>query len=258
MAAAVKRRKPYRARFVLIYAGLVAAIGAAAAGLVLVLTGSGSSSTRPAAPKVNAWSTWAPTASSASARVREIANHVAGVYRLPNGNQLLDVTVRPPSIPDGSGSRLVRISFVVVKGPHSEQTAIGPSNSELFNLCRFGNACLLPTKPTPGRMLLIRRATLEIALYTFKYVPEIKYVLEVLPPVKGTSNPALLYFHRRDLARELQLPLARTLRQDDRISTIAPNEDVLIDRLTKPHMFSLSAVANQQGTAVLALSPVGS
>ena len=262
MAATLKRPKPYRGRFLLAYAALAASVGAGIGGLVVVLTGSHPAKHVVPAARAHPWSVWAPTSSAPEARAREIAEHVARTYRLPNGDQLLDVTARPPIIPTGTNTKPVPISYVIVKGvrgKRDEQTAIKPKNSELYNLCGLGNQCLIPIgKPSPERLRLIRRESLELALYTFKYVDGVKYVITVLPPIRGVSTAAALYFHRKDLDPQLRRPLARTLMVRPRISRIAPREDALIDRLTKPHMFRLTLVGSQQGYAILGLTPLSS
>lgn len=246
-------RRPYRLRFALIYATLAGVLGAAIAGVVL-LAGSGSGTSAGGA----AWSGWKPQAGGLEARAKEIAEHVGRTYRLPNGDQLLDVLAKRPSF--SGATQTIPVHFVAIhgiKGKADEITEITPDNSQMFSLCGLGDSCAIATgQPTVARGRLVRREALELSLYTFKYVAGVDHVIALIPPRRGQSPTYALYFNKSDLQPELSHPLRTTLLgpppQPNAISTA---EAATIDRLTEPHMYKFSIQPSQQGDLILVLAP---
>jgi hypothetical protein len=241
-------RPAHRSRFMFVYLVLAAALGAALAGIVL-LVGTGTSSDN------RAWSAWAPT-KDGQARVGQIAAHVSKEYRLTKGGaQLLDVIAKPPAVQD------VPIKAVAVRNPTSgdadEVSLFDDTNSLMFVLCGGGQACSISKgKPTVERGRLVRRETLELALYTFKYVGSVNYIVAFMPPKKGDTPQYVVYFHRGDFEKELSHPLSETLALKVPLAkAITPREATMIDRLTDRHMFKFSLQQAQQGDAILVLDP---
>ena len=77
----------------------------------------------------------------------------------------------------------------------------------------------------------MRREALEMALYTFKYVPAVNAVIAYLPPPQGQPPSKLLYLERSNLADELHAPLAKTLPVDPPpLPSAARCEGVELDR----------------------------
>jgi hypothetical protein len=243
-----QRRAAHRARFAVVYLILAAALGAAIAGVVL-LVGTGTSHSS------RAWSTWKPT-KDGQAGVAQIAAHISKQYRLSKGGgQLLDVIAKAPAVQD------VPIKAVAVRNPTSgdadEVSLFDDNNSLMFVLCGGGQSCAIAKgKPTIERGRLVRRETLELALYTFKYVGSVNYIVAFMPPKKGATPQYVVYFHRGDFQKELSQPLADTLGSTTPLSTaIPPRETTKIDRLTNPHMFKFQLQQAQQGDAILVLDP---
>jgi hypothetical protein len=244
--------RPYRHRFVVVYVALAAVLGGAVAGLVLALGGVSVGTSGPA------WSPWKPSASGDEAKAKEIAEHIGRTYRLPNGDQLLDVIAKRPSF--SNATTTIPVKYVVVHGvagKSDEQTELSADKSQMFSLCGLGDSCAIATgTPTVARGRLVRREALELALYTFKYVGDIRYVIALMPPRRGTVPTYALYFNRSDFDQELSKPLSTTLApKTPGVSTISPHELVTIDRLTEPHMFKFSVSPSQQGDLILVLSP---
>ena len=154
----------------------------------------------------------------------------------------------------------VAIKAVAVRnkgGTADEVSLFDSGNSLMFVLCGGGSACSI-AKGTASveRGRLVRREALELALYTFKYVGSVKYIVAFMPPKKGSPAQYAVYFHRSDFDRELKHPLVQTLspatpKQD----TIPPRETATIDKLTEPHTFKFSLQQAQQGDAILVLDP---
>src|SRR5439155_20920213 len=172
-----RRRRPYQLRFLVVYGILAGVLGAGIAGIVLLVgtsVGGGAAS----------WSTWKPTKSGA-ARVSQIAQHVSKAYRLTDGGQLLDVIAKPPAVQN------VPIKAVAVRnkaGNADEVSLFDDQNSLMLVLCGGGTACAI-SKGTASveRGRLVRREALELALYTFKYVGNVKYIVAFMPPKKGSQ-----------------------------------------------------------------------
>jgi len=244
-----RRLRPYRGRFVAAYAALALALAAGAVGLVFALGGVSVSGGGAAD-----WSSWHPTTSGDGARVREIANFVSKGYRLPNGDQLVDVIVKAPTVQN------VPIRAVAVRGSGGDVDRleqIDSGNSLVFQLCGLGQACSIATgRPTIERGRLVRREALELALYTFKYADNFQHVFAFMPPRKGAQPEFVVYFTRGDLGQELDQPLTTTLNAETpRAEAITPRETATIDRLTEPHMFRFQLQQAQLGDAVLVLDP---
>jgi len=246
------RRTPrlYRRRFLLVYTLLGAALGGAAAGIVLALGADIGASTP--------WSTWRPTASGISA-ARQIAEHVAPRYRLPNGKQLVDVIAKAPSV--SPGNQTIPVRYVAVRGSKGHQDEIvdvSASNSVMFSLCGLGPSCSIATgTPSVARGRLVRREILELALYTFKYVGGIEHVIAFMPPQPGTTPRYVVYLRREDLAAELRRPLSATLAAKTPLPNTIPAREVrIVDATTESRVYAFSLSQAQQGDAILVLAPL--
>ena len=104
---------------------------------------------------------------------------------------------------------------------------------------------------------LLRRESLELALYTFKYVGGVNHVIAFMPPTPGNAPKYVIYLQKNDLQAQLKLPLARTLGAKVPLpSTITPREQQAIDAVTESRVYSFSLSQAQQGDAILVLSPL--
>jgi hypothetical protein len=248
--AASSRPPLYRRRFVFVYILLAAALGAAVGGIVLALES-----------KIHhspAWSAWRPSGGGLGA-TREIAQHVAPDYRLPSGNQLVDVIAKAPSV--SPGNQTIPVHYLAVrgaKGSGDQILDVSASNSVMFSLCGLGPSCSIATgTASVARGRLVRREILELALYTFKYVGGVKNVIAFMPPRPGAQPQYVVYLRKDDLATQLQLPLAQTLNPKTPLSnTITAREVRLVDATTESRVFSFSLSQAQQGDAILVLAPL--
>ncbi len=109
-----------------------------------------------------------------------------------------------------------------------------------------------------ARHLLLRRESLELSLYTFRYVKGIDNVVVFMPPKLGSDPSEALFFRKGDVSTELGKPLAQTLPgQAPLPSTVDHSPDSsFIDRFTTTHLFSFSLTqANQDNSGFLVLAP---
>jgi hypothetical protein len=242
---------PHRRRFLVIYGLLAAVLGVAVVGLV-VFAGK---SINPA-PK---WSAWKPNGGGLGA-AKQIAEQVGKSYRLPNGNQLVDVIAKAPSVSPAS-SVTIPISLVAVRGPKASGDKIftvSSSDSVMYSLCGLGASCAIANgKASVQRGTLVRREILELALYTFKYVGGVKNVIAFMPPAAGTQPKYVVYLQKSDLTAELHTPLVQTLAtKTPKQSTIPSREIRIVESTTGPRVYSFSLSQAQTGDAVLVLAPI--
>jgi hypothetical protein len=239
-------RPPYRGRFLVVYAFLGAILAAGLAALVILLV-NGSSSEPP-------WSSWAPSG-SVDTQVEQIANHVAGQYRLPNGEELLAVEATPLRVQD------TPVAGVVVRRPAGAVTGENPI--EVFSsagtigyvLCGLGQNCSIASgKPSAARHRLVRREALELALYTFRYVKDAEAIVAFMPPPSGQQANEAILLRRSDLEPFLKRPLAGTLSpKTPQPDTIKKGEAKRIDQATMGNLFRYQYQQLQDGSAALIL-----
>jgi len=242
---------PHRERFLFIYGGLGAVLAGAIVGLVIFAGGAINPS-----PK---WSAWKPSGGGDGA-AKQIADHIATAYRLPNGEQLVDVIAKAPSLSPATGGPipLHYVALTGLRGAPDRDYALSPSNSMMYSLCGLGTACSIASgKPSVARGTLVRREILELALYTFKYVGGIKQVLAFIPPV-ASKPAAAVYLQKSDLTAQLQVPLRETLGPKVPLpSTIPAREVHTIDATTERRVYKVVRVAQTPtGDAVLVLTPL--
>ena len=242
---------PHRPRFLFVYGLLGAALGLAIA-LVVIYAG------RAITPGPK-WSSWHPSGGGLGA-AKQIANEVGKGYRLPNGDQLVDVIAKAPSVSPAS-SQSIPIHYVAVRGTggKGDQIAVvSSSNSVMYQLCGLGSGCSIATgKASVARGTLVRREILELALYTFKYVGGINNVVALMPPPAGTQPQYVVYLQKSDVSAELKQPLAKTLGSKVPLPAAIPAREVhVIDSVTEPRVYKFGFSQAQTGDAILVLTPL--
>jgi hypothetical protein len=103
-------------------------------------------------------------------------------------------------------------------------------------------------------MLLLRREGLELALYSFRYLKDVKQVVVLIPATPGKAQTIALYFSRDELRPELDRPLTSSLlptAPTTKTVTLSPDAR-LVDQTTNPYLFSLMGSSfNDRGYLVL-------
>jgi len=243
----------FGARFAFIYGGLAAILVASVVGLVLVAR-------QPGAPKPPAWSTWKPTSTGTAARTKEIADHIAAQYKLNRaGEQLLAIIPSKPEIT--RNTKVADVSTIAIRTSASSQnfSRIVPTSGNMqMQLCGLGSECAIERgTASAARERLTRREALELALYTFKYVPSVNALIAYMPPPPGQTPQTLLYLERSNLSAELSKPISKTLplATPPLTSQADPKESATIDRLTLPVEYSFGYQPLANGTDALILTP---
>jgi hypothetical protein len=239
-----RNRGVYGGRFAIAYILLLVVFGAVVATFTYLA----------ARPEPGRWGNFEPRGEGL-ARARAIANGVAQNYHL-NGQQMVVVNAQPPIVEN------VPIDAIAI--PRNPSQGIGggyqsiePATSTLFYVfCGRGAGCSMPGEANLERGRLLRRQSLELALYTFKYMDDIDSVVTLLPPPsnaeQGQRSPAV-YLRRRFLADELEKPLSNTLngRPPYTIGNLPSMETV--ERLTVGRWFPYSFQQLPNGRALLQL-----
>jgi hypothetical protein len=202
------------------------------------------------------WSTWAPPSGSTTNVANAIARHVAAEYRLDDtGTKLLAVSAGPPTSQKRSISALAVRATPGSRDRFDVHLTFG---TWTYTLCGAGARCSIATgQPTTTRGRLVRREALEIALYTFKFAPEVSSLLIYVPPPPGAPPSYVLYFERSQLAEQLTQPLDKTLTLANPPLPTEPDnaEERPIDSLTLPHEFNYTVVT-LAGSTELLLTPL--
>ena len=191
-----------------------------------------------------------------------IADHVAHEYKLnAKGTQLVAVVAGPPKVT--SGTKDVKISAIAVRKAPQSNTGIqvfASNKTWTDQLCGLGAACSIDSgQATATRGRLVRREALEVALYTFKFVPAIDSVVAFMPPPPGADDDhAALPPEEQPEGPALDAPQEDADGSGSRPSRPMPTrgEAATIDKLTLPAVFSYSLTQLQDGSAALILDPV--
>ena len=247
----LKGERTHGKKFVGLYAALGAVAALGVAGFFLVDHHSNG---------VNAsgWSSWKPNNGTTAQITSQIADHVSHEYHLNSkGTQLLAVVAGPPTVT--SGTHKITISNIAVQGakPGKSIDIVNSGGTWVDNFCGLTPSCAIGSgKATLQRGRLVRREALEVALYTFKFVPAIKAVLAFMPPPPGGGS-TLLYLQRADLQKQLSEPLSKTLPLiDPPLPTQADSQEAkTIDKLTLPVIYKFQYQQLQDASALLVLNP---
>ena len=246
----------YEFRFVAVYATLGAVLIAAIAAFAVLVV-------KPGHKSPAAWSSWEPTPGTVAKMSSQIADHVSQSYHLDQtGAQLVAVVSSKPTVTSGTSN--IAIKAIAIRKAANTNTGIevltgnDVSASEMFTFCGLGTHCSIAGgKASSERGRLVRREALEVALYTFKFVPSIKSVIAFMPPPPGATTSPLVFLRKADLTEVLDRPLRATLpRATPPLPTeIDPAEAATIDQLTLPSTFSFQLQGLQSGGAALVLDP---
>jgi hypothetical protein len=238
----------FGARFAIAYLllAVVAGVGIGAAYLL---------ATRPDAAPGAKWSSWKPTGRESS-YPSQIADFVGNRYVLESGSPMVFVLADSPQVQD------VPIRNVAIRNDPSDANDISiakvdSDKSVMYTLCGGGGQCTIPEgTPTPARRRLLQRQSLELALYTFKYWPDVGSIVTLLP-ANGNSNAAV-YLKRRHVEKFLDKPLHATLPPHGALTadTLTAAERATIDRVIVNNTFASRFEQAPNGRTVLLLSDV--
>ena len=216
---------PYQSRFQLVL-GVLLGIGMAAVAATAIFLATDREEPRPFK-----WSGWEPAAKTGEQALDQIAEHVGLKYYLPSGRQLVAVRGGPLSI---QGVPLT----VAVTGDDGSIKQY--DEGALFQLCGLGKNCAINEgKPSTRRLLVLGRESLELALYTFRYIDNLDVVVAMLPPAPGDTPSRAMFFRRQDLEQKLRDPLHVTLPgPTPAINKVRGAKRAELEHLTGPNIYN--------------------
>ena len=253
---------PFRARFGFL-GGLLLGCAIASGVLLLTLLTAGGSEEREGLARN--WSTWKPASSDSFSGATQIADHIEKTYRNEKHKQLATV---------GTGPIAVQNIPLSVAIPSGDSVEVLDGNGIQYTLGGSGKEGRLEdSKPGKARHRLLRREALELALYSFRYLPDVNMVVMLLPPAtdkdervgkadakqaKAAKKPEpqrqALFYRPGDLKPQLQVPLKFTMAlTPPAIDAFGGEEARRVDSLTMSNLFEWARAQGQDGRAYLVL-----
>ena len=248
----------FRNRFGFLMGALAGVVVAATAVLAIILATGNGNVDEGLAPN---WSKWQPSDTSLEIGAAEIAQQVGLKYKYATGQQLVLVHGAPLPQDLKIAVRSGTITVLEGQGVLYRLNGLGPNNS-----MRLG-------APSNERLKVLQREGLELALYTFRYLPDADMVVVLMPPpppkAAATVVPGLpaavptpapneqvaLFYRPGDLLPHLQVPLGNTVSADAPTpETLDPVEGKTIDTLTSSNVF-LWTLQAENGLLVLERPP---
>ncbi len=249
----------FRNRFGFLMGALAGVVVASSLVLAVVLSTTGGDPAVDEGLHPN-WSKWHPEDTTIEGGAAEIAKKVGAEYRHPDGKQLVLVTGGP-------------LDLQVALRPATGDIEVIDGNTVIYQLNGLGpNLSIKGGEPSEDRLKVLQREALELALYTFRYLPDVDGVVTVLPPpppeasATATATPAAgaavtptptpapttsrnaIFYRPGDLKPQLQTPLGNTLAaQAPTADTLRDNEAQAIDTLTLSNRF-VASIPDPPGT----------
>jgi len=232
--------------FRLAYGALALAFWLSIAAVVVLLV-------RPNHSAPTTWSKWRPDADGLVG-AHEIGQKVAPQYKGANGAQLMAVQEHGAQV---QGLRLEAIGVRRLNEEGQINPYIALFNGQrtlIYAFCGLQTSCALEGDSTPQRERLLRRAALELSLYSFKYLKGFDQVVSLIDNVKVGGTSAI-FLRKADLKPELDHPLRDTLplAAAPPASTTDKKEGPVIDALTLPNTFPAHFEPLPDGDAILVL-----
>jgi hypothetical protein len=196
------------------------------------------------------WSSWRPADTSIEGGAAEIASEIGAKYRHADGRQIVHVT----------GSRL---GIDVLLRPAGGPIEVYDGPGVIYELNGLGpNGSINHGTPSRQRQQLMRREALELALYTFRYLPDVELVVALLPPpppqsgatTASAEQQTALFYRPGDLHAQLQVPIDYTVSPQPPIPEMMGGaEGAIVDQLTGPNFFRWSVTRTHNQARYLVL-----
>ena len=189
------RKSSYNRRFAVIYVVLALVTGVAVGALIVeALRDPASSEAVPTGSTAQL-----PVSEPGELGAMQIADQVQHNYRLPNGDELVNVVASRNTLQDGNLGYL-RVRFQVIRPgdgfKDKDSLLVQPEDAIQYSLCGAGQSCAIPGTASADRGILVRRMGLELALRTMKFDPSVDNVtvfLGPIPPPAGVDAVVLMY-----------------------------------------------------------------
>lgn len=200
-----------------------------------------------------AWSEYTPTGGNVYEKAQNMVDHVSPKYRY-EGAPVAVVQAQPLLFRDAvvDGIAFAKPPLRQVGGWVTEFESSNGTLAYVF--CGQAPSCGLPEDGAGDIGLLLQRESLELALYTFKYWPDVRSVVTLLPPQRNLS--AAVFIRRRHVEEFLDRPLNATLpaREELTVDSLTGFERDLIDRVVVRNTFASRFEQPPNGRTVLLLT----
>jgi hypothetical protein len=238
------RLSGYRRRFGVVYVVLALVTGVAVGALIVEAlrdpspteaTPTGATQFRPSEP--------------GELGAMQIADQTQRNYRLPNGDELVNVVASRNTLQDGNLGYL-HVRYQIIRPADGtkdkDSVLVLPDDAIQYSLCGAGRSCAIPGTASADRGLLVRRMGLELALRTMKFDPSVDNVTVFLGPIPPPAGvDAVLMMFRRDVIENanpglLSQPISKILpRAGSRIEPgqMAPDVARRVDQLTRSNLY---------------------
>jgi hypothetical protein len=202
-----------------------------------------------------AWSDYTPKGSDVIEKAQNMVDHVAPKYRY-GGAPIAVVQAQPLLYRDAV------VDGVAFAKPPLREVGGGFVNFEssdstiAYVFCGQAQRCALPQSEAGEIEPLLARESLELALYTFKYSPDVRSIVTLLP-AEGNSSAAV-FLKRRHVEKFLDKPLDATLPRHNQLSaeSLTNAERETINRVIVNNTFASRFEQTPNGRTVLLLSAV--
>ncbi len=237
------RKSSYRRRFAVIYVVLALVVGVAVGALIVeALRDPAPTETLPKG------TTQFRPSEPGELGAMQIADQVQRNYRLPNGDELVNVVASRNTLQDGNLGYL-RVGYQIIRPADStkdrDSLLVQPDDAIQYSLCGAGANCAIPGTASAERGLLVRRMGLELALRTMKFDPSVDNVTVFLRPMPADGSDGVVLMFRRNVLENanpglLSQPISRTLPGSG--SIVQPGQmrtDVArrVDQLTRSYLY---------------------
>lgn len=201
------------------------------------------------------WSEYKPKGGDVFDKAQNMVDHVAPKYRY-GGEPIAVVQAQPLLYRDAvvDGIAFLKPPLRQVGGRITDFEPSGGTIAYVF--CGQAQSCALPDTGAEQVGLLLQRESLELALYTFKYWPDVGSIVTLLP-ANGNANAAV-YLKRRHVEKFLDKPLNATLPSHGQLTadSLTNAERQTIDRVVVNNTFASKFEQAPNGRTVLLLSDV--
>jgi hypothetical protein len=203
----------------------------------------------------NQWSSYKPKGGDVFVKAQNLSDHIAPNYKY-NGEPIAVVQAQPLLYGDTPVDGIGFANAPVRKAMRSLKQFEPAGSTVAYVMCGTADKCGLSQIGAGETIPLLRREALELALYTFKYSPDVDSVVSLLPPEGNTTGA--IYLKRRQVEDELSKPLVATLPQHDVLSYsgMSEVERARVTRLTADHLYSSRFVQGPNGRTLLVLGSV--
>jgi hypothetical protein len=103
--------------------------------------------------------------------------------------------------------------------------------------------------------VLTRREAYQLALLTFKYVPEVSNVVVLTPPLIAKTKARAIFIRRDDVQRALDAPELVLPGSDTKVTKVSQRDAQLIAKATDPYIFQW-ILATVGSTPTLVINPI--